>query len=72
MNAHRSGRATTALPACPSCRQSCTGVYRLKLGCNRCRELHAAPASRAAVPAAVPGAAISEEQMARLRKAVGA
>lgn len=72
MNAHRANRTTTALPPCPSCRQSATGVYNKKLGCNRCQTLHPAPAVRAAVPAIVPAAPISTEQMERLRAAVGA
>jgi len=30
---------TTALPKCPRCKQSATGVYHQQLGCHRCRAL---------------------------------
>lgn len=45
MNAHRVKRATTALPECPSCKQSATGIYNKKRGCNRCGRLAETPAS---------------------------
>jgi hypothetical protein len=30
---------TTALPKCPKCQQSATGIYNAQLGCHRCGAL---------------------------------
>lgn len=51
MNAHRVPRTnTTALPACPGCKQSATAIYNKQLGCRRCGTLTPRPRVRLPVP----------------------